>query len=316
MTSGKEIGRINRAARGRRLARKMLEHWQLYLMALPALAYILLFVYKPMYGIIIAFKNYKFKLGILGSKWVGLSNFRRLLESYWFPIILRNTLTLSGLSLLIGFPVPIILALMVNEVQREAPKRLFQTVSYAPHFISTVVVCGMIQIFLSPSSGIINNLIERLGGQAVYFMQDARLFKWIYVISGIWQEAGWGAIIYFAALSGVDKALIEASQIDGASRMQRIRYVNLPMLTPTILVMLILRCGSLLSVGYEKVYLLQNSTNLTGSEIISTYVYKVGLESSDFSFSTATNLLNSLVNCVILISVNFLASRLTETSLW
>ena len=316
MTSGKEIGRINRAARGRRLARKMLEHWQLYLMALPALAYILLFVYKPMYGIIIAFKNYKFKLGILGSKWVGLSNFRRLLESYWFPIILRNTLTLSGLSLLIGFPVPIILALMVNEVQREAPKRLFQTVSYAPHFISTVVVCGMIQIFLSPSSGIINNMIERLGGQAVYFMQDARLFKWIYVISGIWQEAGWGAIIYFAALSGVDKALIEASQIDGASRMQRIRYVNLPMLTPTILVMLILRCGSLLSVGYEKVYLLQNSTNLTGSEIISTYVYKVGLESSDFSFSTATNLLNSLVNCVILISVNFLASRLTETSLW
>ena len=269
-----------------------------------------------MYGIIIAFKNYKFKLGILGSKWVGLSNFRRLLESYWFPIILRNTLTLSGLSLLIGFPVPIILALMVNEVQREAPKRLFQTVSYAPHFISTVVVCGMIQIFLSPSSGIINNLIERLGGQAVYFMQEAGLFKWIYVISGIWQEAGWGAIIYFAALSGVDKALIEASQIDGASRMQRIRYVNLPMLTPTILVMLILRCGSLLSVGYEKVYLLQNSTNLTGSEIISTYVYKVGLESSDFSFSTATNLLNSLVNCVILISVNFLASRLTETSLW
>ena len=316
MTSGKEIGRINRAARGRRLARKMLEHWQLYLMALPALAYILLFVYKPMYGIIIAFKNYKFKLGILGSKWVGLSNFRRLLESYWFPIILRNTLTLSGLSLLIGFPVPIILALMVNEVQREAPKRLFQTVSYAPHFISTVVVCGMIQIFLSPSSGIINNLIERLGGQAVYFMQEAGLFKWIYVISGIWQEAGWGAIIYFAALSGVDKALIEASQIDGASRMQRIRYVNLPMLTPTILVMLILRCGSLLSVGYEKVYLLQNSTNLTGSEIISTYVYKIGLESSDFSFSTATNLLNSLVNCVILISVNFLASRLTETSLW
>ena len=316
MTSGKEIGRINRAARGRRLARKMLEHWQLYLMALPALMYILLFVYKPMYGIIIAFKNYKFKLGILGSKWVGLSNFRRLLESYWFPIILRNTLTLSGLSLLIGFPVPIILALMVNEVQREAPKRLFQTVSYAPHFISTVVVCGMIQIFLSPSSGIINNMIERLGGQAVYFMQDARLFKWIYVISGIWQEAGWGAIIYFAALSGVDKALIEASQIDGASRMQRIRYVNLPMLTPTILVMLILRCGSLLSVGYEKVYLLQNSTNLTGSEIISTYVYKIGLENSDFSFSTATNLLNSLVNCVILISVNFLASRLTETSLW
>ena len=316
MASEKEILQINRAAQGRRLTRKMLEHWQLYLMALPALMYILLFVYKPMYGIIIAFKNYKFKLGILGSKWVGLSNFRRLLESYWFPIILRNTLTLSGLSLLIGFPVPIILALMVNEVQREAPKRLFQTVSYAPHFISTVVVCGMIQIFLSPSSGIINNMIERLGGQAVYFMQDARLFKWIYVISGIWQEAGWGAIIYFAALSGVDKALIEASQIDGASRMQRIRYVNLPMLTPTILVMLILRCGSLLSVGYEKVYLLQNSTNLTGSEIISTYVYKIGLENSDFSFSTATNLLNSLVNCVILISVNFLASRLTETSLW
>ena len=294
----------------------MLARWQIYLMMLPAVVYLILFAYKPIYGVLIAFKNYRMKLGVWGSPWVGLENFRRLFSSYWFPIILRNTLTISLLSLLIGFPVPIILALMVNEIGSEHAKKLFQTVSYAPHFISTVVVCGMITLFVSPTSGIINKLIVALGGERVAFMQQPDLFKWIYVISGLWQSSGWNAVIYFAALSAVDKELLEAAQIDGASRLQRVIHINLPVLIPTIVVLFILQCGSLLNVGYEKVYLLQTDTNLTGSEVISTYVYKMGLEKNDFAFSTATGLFNSAVNCVVLVTMNMLSRRVMKTSLW
>jgi len=298
------------------LGRRILERWQLYLMILPALLYLILFAYKPMYGVLIAFKQYYMKRGVWGSPWVGLDNFRRLFSNYWFPIILKNTLTLSLLSLVIGFPIPIILALMVNEVQNPFLKKTFQTVSYAPHFISTVVVCGMITMFTSPTTGIINQIIVALGGEKVAFMQEPQLFKWVYVISGLWQSSGWSAVIYFAALSGVDKQLLEAAEIDGANRFQRIIHINLPVLVPTIMVLFILQCGSLLNVGYEKTYLLQNDTNLTGSEIISTYVYKMGLEKSDFSFSTATGLFNSVVNCAILICTNALSKRVTKSSLW
>lgn len=229
---------------------------------------------------------------------------------------MKNTLTLSVLSLLIGFPAQILLALMVNEVETPFLKKTFQTVSYAPHFISTVVVCGMITLFLSPSSGVVNQIIAALGGERIAFMQQPGMFKWIYVISGVWQGVGWGAIIYFAALAGVDKELLEAAQIDGASRLQRMIHINLPVLIPTIVVLFILQCGSLLGVGYEKTYLLQNATNLTGSEIISTYVYKMGLERNDFSFSTATGLFNSVINCLILVIANALSRKVSETSLW
>ena len=299
-----------------KLLKPMLERWQLYVMVLPALLFIILFAYKPMYGILIAFKNFSMRKGIMGSDWVGLDNFIRLFNSYWFPIIIKNTLSISLLSLLVGFPAPIILALMVNEIKSERIKRTFQTVSYAPHFISTVVMCGMITLFLSPTSGIVNKGLNAIGLASVFFMQEAGLFKWIYVISGIWQGVGWGAIIYFAALSGVDKALLEAADIDGASRLQKIFYINLPVLVPTIVVLFILQCGSLLSVGYEKVYLLQNATNISASEVISTYVYKVGLINNDFSFSTAAGLFNSVVNAAILILANTLSRHIGKVGLW
>ena len=273
-------------------------NWRLYVMCLPAVVYLLLFNYKPMYGIIIAFKNYSMRKGIMGSPWIGFA------------------LTLSLLSLVLGFPIPIILALALNEVQHSRFRKGFQTISYAPHFISTVVMCGMLTLYLSPSSSIINKFIEILGGDSKNFLQDPAMFKWVYVLSGIWQEMGWGSIIYFATLSGVDRSLLEAAEIDGASRLQKIWYVNLPVLMPTILILLVLNCGSLLSVGYEKVFLLQNPTNLSASEVISTFVYKSGLEKADFSFGTATDLFNSVVNSIILLTANAISKKTTETSLF
>lgn len=294
------------------------EHWQLYLMMLPALIYLIIFLYKPMYGVIVAFKNYKFNLGIWGSPWLNplFKNFTRFFNSYWFPIVLKNTVVISFLSLVFSFPAPILLALMVNEIEKGFLKKGFQTISYAPHFISTVVVCGMITMFLSPESGVLNQILKKLNLAQVQLLQNPKAFKWCYVVSGIWQDVGWSAIIYFAALAGVDKELLEAAQIDGASRFQRIIHINLPVLKPTIVVLLVLSCGSLLSVGYEKVYLLQNDMNITGSEVISTYVYKMGLQKSDFSFSTAVGLFNSIVNCIILLFANSIARRVSEASLW
>lgn len=302
--------------RMRQLTKRMKRCWQLYIFLLPAVVYILLFVYKPMYGILIAFKDFSIRDGIWGSDWVGFANFERLFRSYWFPVILKNTLTLSGLSLIIGFPLPILFALLLNEVRSKRFRNAVQTVSYAPHFISTVVICSMIQLFLSPSSGVVNQLLGLLGIEPVYFMQEASLFKWIYVISGIWQGLGWSSIIYYAALSGVDKSLLEAADMDGATRMQKIIHVNLPVLVPTMVVMLILKCGNLLSIGYEKVFLLQTDTNIAASEVISTYVYKVGLVQSDFSFSTAASLFNSVVNAVILIIVNTISKKVSDNALW
>lgn len=294
----------------------MLNRWQLYVMLVPAIIYTAIFCYRPMYGILIAFKNYSIRKGIMGSPWSGFAHFERLFKSYWFPIILKNTLTLSLLSLLIGFPLTIILALMLNELRSKKFRLVVQTVSYAPHFISTVVMCGMITMFLNPSNGVINKIITSFGVDEIYFMQNPRWFKWIFEISGDWQEIGWGSIIFFAALAGVDRALLEAADIDGATRLQKIRYINIPTIMPTVVVMFILRCGQILSVGYEKAYLLQNELNLPGSEIISTYVYKVGLEQADFSFSTATGLFNSVVNCILLWIVNRISKKTTDSGLF
>ena len=302
----------------RRAERFRWANWQLYLMVLPAFTWLALFVYKPMYGVLIAFKDYKIRSGIMGSAWVGFANFVRFFNSHWFFILFRNTLTLSSLSLLIGFPLPILLALFLNELVtgNKFFCRIFQTVSYAPHFITTVVVCGMIVLFLSPSNGVINKAIVAAGGSSVAFMQSPRLFKWVYVISGVWQGLGWSSIIYFAALSGIDKSQTEAAEIDGASKWQKIVHINLPFILPTVTILLILQCGSLLSVGYEKAFLLQTPPNLEGSEIISTYVYKVGLERSDFSFSTAVGLFNSICNMTILLSANAISKRFSQNSLF
>lgn len=310
----------NKASAPTRVKKKkwdlIVRRWQLYVMVLPAVLYYVLFHYKPMYGIILAFKRFSMRKGILGSPWIGFDNFERLFSSYWFPIILKNTLSLSALSLILGFPIPIIMALMINEVQNKKVRETYQTVSYAPHFISTVVLCGMVTLFLSPSTGIINKFLNILGMESVFFMQESGMFKWIYVLSGIWQSTGWGTIIYAAALSGVDKSLLDAAAVDGASRFQRIIYINFPVLIPTMITLFILRCGQLLSVGYEKVYLLQNSTNLSASEVISTYVYKMGLINNDFGFSTATGLFNSVINCIILITANRLSKKFSGNSLW
>ena len=290
--------------------------WQLYLLLLPAVLYTIIFNYKPMYGIIIAFKNFSMRKGIWGSDWCGFANFERLFRSAWFPILLKNTLTLSILSLVITFPMPIILALMVNEVKNGKIKKTFQIVSYAPHFISLVVVCSMVNLFLSPSSGIINHLVEALGGNADSWLTSTVSFKWIYVLSGLWQQMGWGCLIYYAALSAVDPNLLEAAEIDGANKLQRILHINLPAILPTVVIMLIMRVGQIMGVGYEKAYLLQNDLNIMSSEVIATYVYKVGLEQADFSFSTAVGLFNSVINSILLIIANWTSRKISGSSMW
>lgn len=295
--------------------KQMKRRWLLYLMVLPALASLLIFSYKPMYGLIIAFKDFNFRAGYLGSPWVGLENFERLVTSYWFPVIIKNTLTISLLSILIQFPLPIMFALFFNEIRKSKVKSVVQTITYAPHFISTVVVCGMVISFLNPSSGIINKAIEFLGGEPIAFMQETGAFKWIFVLSGVWVNTGWSTIIYTAALSSVDSELLEAAQIDGANRWQRMWHINFPTLLPTVVIQLILTSGTLLNVGYEKTLLLQNTMNLGVSEVISTYVYRMGLINHDYSFSTAAGLLNSVVNVIVLSIVNWISRKVTETSL-
>lgn len=296
--------------------RSRIRNWQLYVLLIPAVVYVIVCVYRPMAGVLIAFKDYSIRDGIWASPWCGMDNFNRLFHSYWFPIILKNTLTLSLLSLLVGFPLPIILALMLNDVRSKFMRNTIQTVSYAPHFISTVVICGMILLFLDPTNGIVNRLLNRIGVDSIFFMQDSSMFKWVYVLSGVWQNVGWGSIIYFAALSGVDKALLEAADIDGASRLQKTIYINLPVLVPTIVVLFILQCGSLLSVGYEKVFLLQTDATLKASEVISTYVYKVGLQQFDFPFATAADVFNSVVNSIVLILTNAFSTKVLKSGLW
>lgn len=299
-----------------RLGKNFLRHYELYLFALPPVLYFIIFHYFPMYGVQIAFKDFQSGLGIWGSPWVGLKHFKRFFNSYQFQNLIKNTLSLSIYSLIAGFPAPILLALMLNDVSNERFKKLVQTATYAPHFISVVTVAGMILIFLSLRTGIIPNIIRFLGGEPRIYMADPKLFKHIYVLSGLWQGTGFGAIIYFAALSGIDKNLYEAALIDGATKLKRIIHIDLPSIVPTIIIMLILSCGGLLSVGFEKVLLLQNNLNVSSSEVIATYVYKQGLTRGQFSYTTAIGLFNSIVSFILLTSVNFIAKHLGETSLW
>lgn len=298
------------------LWRRMVRNWELYLFIAPAFLYFLIFHYGPMYGIQIAFKNFIPTLGITGSPWVGFDHFVRFFNSYYFWDLLWNTLSISLYELAIGFPLPIILALAFNEVKDSFFKRTVQTVTYAPHFISVVVMSGMIITFLSPSSGMIVNFVEMLGFQAPQFLTDPAWFKTVYVLSGVWQSAGWGTIIYLAALSGVDPQLHEAAVVDGASRFKRILHINIPAIVPTITILLILNMGSILGVGFEKILLLQNPLNMSSSDVISTFVYRSGLVDAQYSFSTAVGLFNSVINAILLIAVNQIARRTSENSLW
>ncbi len=293
-----------------------LKSWQLYVLLLPALVYIIVFAYAPMYGVQIAFRDYKTNLGFWGSPWAGLKYFNQFIGLSNFKQLMINTLSISVYSLVFGFPSPIILALLLHQIKFKHFKKFVQTVTYAPYFISTVVLVSMLNIFLAPSTGFVNNLIVMLGSSPVMFTGRPEWFRIVYVVSGIWQGCGWGAIIYLAALSGVSTELYEAAMVDGASRLQRLWHIDIPGILPTIVIMLILNLGNLMNVGYEKTYLMQNSLNIQVSEIIATYVYKVGLLNAQFSFSAAVGLFNSVVNCLLVVVANMISRRLTETSLW
>ena len=305
----------------KKLWRNIKSNWVLYLFVLPALLYYVVFHYVPLYGVQIAFQDYKVGQMFGESEWVGFKHFVRFFQSAWFKTVLTNTLSISLLNLVLGFPVPIILALLLNEVKNMKFRKTVQTITYAPHFISIVVLCGTVTMFLSPTTGIlgvaINAVRQSMGLGQINLLAVGSAFKWIYVLSGVWQGAGWGSVIYFAALSGVDPQLIEAAKIDGANKVQCIWYINLPVLMPTIVIQLILQCGRLLSVGYEKTYLLQNDAILRSSEVISTYVYRAGLQGAQYSFSTAVGLFNSVVNAILLITVNSISRKLDKDSgLW
>lgn len=298
------------------LSRRVLKNWRLYTLLVPVVAYFLLFHYLPMYGVTLAFKEYDPRLSIFGNDWVGLKYFRQFFSAYGTWDIIRNTLVLSLYGIIAGFPVPIILSLMLNEVRSKRYKKIVQTVTYAPHFISTVVFVSMITAFLNPSTGIINILIKMLGGEAIHFMQYASYFNTIYVVSGIWQEAGWGCIIYMAALASVDPELYEAGYIDGMNRLQKMYHIDFTALKPTICIMLILSAGGIMSVGFEKVWLMQNNLNISSSQVISTYVYNVGLQSNKFSYATAIGLFNSVVSFIMLVIVNLSVRKMGGSSLW
>ena len=291
-------------------------NYDLYLFLLPAIVVTVIFAYVPLYGLQIAFKDFSPRAGILGSEWVGLRNFTRFFASASAWQIIGNTFLISIYSLVAGFPIPIILAVFLNSMKSAAYRKVIQTVTYAPNFISTVVICGMILLFLSPRNGVINMAMKAMGMETINFMARPDLFRHIYVWTGIWQSMGFSSIIYFAALSGVSPELHEAAIVDGASRLQRVWNIDIPCILPTASILLILNFGSLLSVGFEKVYLLQNPTNLSTSEIISTYVYKMGLVNNDMAFSTAIGLMNSLVNSTLLITVNTISKKISGNSLW
>ena len=287
----------------------------LYVLLLPSLIVLLLFTYIPMYGVVIAFKDYTPIQGIMGSPWVGLKYFKQYFNSYQFGTTIRNTLEISIYSILVTFPLPIILALLCNQITSAKFKKFFQVSTYLPHFISTVVMCGMIILFLSPSTGIIAKLLSFVGITLPNLMGEPAAFSSIYVWTEVWQHCGWDSILYIAALSSVDPSLYEAATMDGASKFQKMIHIDLPMLMPTATIMLIMRTGSVMSVGFEKVYLLQNTLNLTRSEIISTYIYKIGLISSQYSLSAAIGFFSNIINLILLLTVNFICKKLSNTSL-
>lgn len=297
------------------LRKDMQKNWSLYLLVLPVILFYALFCYKPMYGALIAFKDFSPGRGFAKSPWVGMENFVRFFNSPYFFRLLRNTFLISFYNLLFGFPAPIILALLLNEVRHTGFKRFTQTITYLPHFISIIVIAGMITDF-SMSTGLFNDIIEFFGGKRFPLLQAPNLYRPIYVASDIWQGIGWGTIIYLSALSGIDPQLYEAAMIDGAGRFKQLIHVTLPSITPTIVILLILRIGHLLGVGYEKTILLYNPATYETADIISTYVYRVGLLEQNWSYSTAIGLFNSAVNFTLLLVANKLSRKLSETSLW
>lgn len=295
--------------------KKIKKHWQLYLIIAVPLIYVFIFNYIPMYGVQIAFKDYKFTSGILGSKWVGLKHFKNFMSSYQFLRLLLNTMGLSLYQIIAGFAPPIILAVSLNYCFNKYAKKTVQMVTYMPHFISTVLVVSMLNQLLS-TTGIINNIIKALHGTPIQFLGEPALFKSIYVWSGIWQSTGYNAIIYIAALASINQELYEAAIVDGASILRRIWHIDIPGILPTAIILLIMSTGSVLNIGFEKVFLMQNPLNVQTSDIISTYVYKMGLVSMQYSYSTAIGLFQSIVSLILITAVNAISRKFSETSLW
>jgi len=287
-----------------------------YILILFPLAYLIIFKYQPMYGVQIAFRDFKPKLGFLGSPWAGLKYFQMFLNASSAWQIVWNTFVISAYSLLAGFPIPIILALCLNEVRVRSIKKVVQMVTYMPYFISTVVLVAMINQFTDLHVGIINVLVKATGGGTINFMGDIAYFRHIYVWTGVWQGAGYSAVIYIAALSGVNTELYDAALVDGTNKLQRIRHIDLPCILPTIVTLFVLNTGQILSVGFEKIYLMQSNINLSQSEVISTYVYKLGVQNSNFSMSAAVGLFNSIINFFMLIVCNAISKRTTDIGVW
>lgn len=298
------------------LRKRILRNSDLYLFLLPALLVVLLFSYVPMYGVQIAFKDFNPTKGIFGSAWVGFKQFERFFNSYQFNSVITNTLFLSLYNLAAAFPAPIILALMINQIRVKSFQKVVQTTVYLPHFISTVVMVGMIMVFLSPTEGIYAMICRAIGVDPQVLLGQKQLFRSIYVWTDVWQHTGWDSIIYLAALSGIDPTYYEAATVDGASKVRQIIHIDIPCLVPTIVTLLILRTGGILSVGFEKIYLLQNPLNTPVSEVISTYVYKVGIQSTQYSYSAAIGLFNSLVNFIMLAAVNFFVGKVSDSNLF
>lgn len=300
------------------ISRRINRNWQLYIMLIPVIAFFAVFCYAPMYGITLAFKDYKVLKGIMGSPWASpwSKYFLQFFNSPYFTRVVSNTIIVSLESLLLGFPLPIILALSINEVQSTKYKKFVQNITYAPHFLSTLVLVGLIRAFCNSDYGIVNIVIRKLGGEGYNWLQKASLFRPLYIGSGIWQNIGWDSIIYIAALAGIDPQLHEAAMMDGANRMQRIWHINLPGILPTMVILLILNSGHIMNVGFEKVFLMQNDLNLSTSDVISTYSYRIGIETAQYSLSTAISLFNSVINCALLLLVNGCSRKLSETSLW
>ena len=300
---------------GRIVVKDLKRNRYIYLMLAPVVAYYLLFHYGPMYGVQIAFRDYSIARGILRSPWIGWENFAAFFRGFYFWRLVRNTLMINLLDLALGFPAPIILALLLNEIRSSSFKRTVQTITYMPHFVSLVVVVGMLIDFLA-RDGLINNLLGLLGVPVTAYLQRPEWFRIIYVGSGIWQHVGWGSIIYLAALSNIDPSLYEAAMVDGAGRFRQLWHITLPGIAPTIIILLILRMGAMMTVGYEKIILMYNSMTYETGDVISSYVYRKGILEMDFGYSSAVGLFNSVINFGLLVIANTISRRLNETSLW
>lgn len=307
---------VKRGTWTQRFRRAFKNDWQIYLLLLPSMVMVFIFCYLPLYGIQIAFKDYKAVLGITGSPWVGLKNFTDFFGAYYFKRLLANTFLLNLYNLLWGFPIPILLAILLNQFERERFKKFTQTIIYVPHFISTVVMAGMLYLFLSPTNGMVNHLITSLGGESIYFMVEPGWFRTLFVATDIWQHAGWNTILYIATLTGIDPGLYEAATIDGASKLQKILHIEIPHLLPIAVMMLILNCGSLLASNTDKALLMQTSGNMATSDIIGVYVYQMGLGKAQFSYTTAIGLSINVINFVTIMFVNWISRKLSSTSLF